>query len=201
MITIDSFYTIHKVLLVEISRIFKRSRSSSRGGARKGSLKTGYMLFGAYNLTFSPECPHDIVISRGSRLCCEIPVSGGRVFELGDEILLKDNANKGILTTSLETGVSILTVGNVSSRILQVPIIVVFTKYDQLVIRKKFNLARSLANDHKVEWARQAKEAATEEVKVRCGEPLNAVAGRHTWTEISSVYYSLDDLYSRTNKV
>jgi hypothetical protein len=156
IITIDSFYTIHKDSLVEILGIFEQSKSSSRGGARKGSLKTGYMLFGAYNLAFSPEYPHDIVISRDSRLSCENPVSGGRVFELGDEILLKDNANNGILITSLETGVSMLTVGNVSSRSLQVPIIVVFTKYDQLVIRKKFNLARSLANDHKVEWARRA---------------------------------------------
>ncbi|KAF9516298.1 hypothetical protein BS47DRAFT_672462 [Hydnum rufescens UP504] len=47
-------------------------------------------------------------------LCCEIPVSGGRVFELGDEILLKDNANKGIVIASLETGVPV-EVGNVPS--------------------------------------------------------------------------------------
>ncbi|KAF9504981.1 hypothetical protein BS47DRAFT_1354522, partial [Hydnum rufescens UP504] len=105
-------------------------------------------------------------------LCCEIPVSGGRVFELGDEILLKDNANN---------------VGNAPFRIPQVPIIVVFTKYDQLVVQKKFILARSLANADKVEWVRQAEEAATEEVKVRCEKPLNAVAGsRHTWTEVST---------------
>jgi len=88
-------------------------------------------------------------------------------------MLLKDNANK-------------------------VPIIVVFTKYDQLVIQKKFILARSLANDDKAEWVRRAEEAATEEVKVRCEKPLDAVAGsRHTWTEVSSAFYRLDDLYSR----
>jgi hypothetical protein len=40
--------------------------------------------------------------------------------------------------------------------------------YDQLVTQKKFILARSLAHDDKVEWVRRAKEAATEEVKVRC---------------------------------
>ncbi|KAF9504844.1 hypothetical protein BS47DRAFT_1386146 [Hydnum rufescens UP504] len=94
-------------------------------------------------------------------LCCEIPVSGGRVFERGDEILLQDSTNK-------------------------VPIIVVFTKYDQLVIQKKFSLAESLADD-RVEWERQAKEAAKEDVKVSCGKPLNTVAGnRHTWTEVST---------------
>ncbi|KAF9509163.1 hypothetical protein BS47DRAFT_1349518, partial [Hydnum rufescens UP504] len=103
-------------------------------------------------------------------LCCEIPVSGGRVFERGDEILLRDNTNKGILIGSLET----------------VPIIVVFTKYDQLVIQKKFSLAESLADD-RVEWERQAKESATEAVKVSCEKPLNAAAGnRHTWTEVST---------------
>ncbi|KAF9505331.1 hypothetical protein BS47DRAFT_1354063 [Hydnum rufescens UP504] len=47
----------------------------------------------------------------------------------------------------------------------QVPIIVVFTKYDQLVIQKKFSLAESLADD-RVEWERRAKETATEAVKV-----------------------------------
>jgi hypothetical protein len=52
MIIIVSFYTIHKHLLLETPRIFKQFKSSSRGGARKGSLKIGYMLFGAYNLTF-----------------------------------------------------------------------------------------------------------------------------------------------------
>ncbi|KAF9512330.1 hypothetical protein BS47DRAFT_1394330 [Hydnum rufescens UP504] len=73
-------------------------------------------------------------------LCCEIPVSGGRVFERGDEILLQDDTNK-------------------------VPIIVVFTKYDQLVIQKKFSLAESLA-DARVEWECRAKETATEAAKV-----------------------------------
>ncbi|KAF9503980.1 hypothetical protein BS47DRAFT_732986 [Hydnum rufescens UP504] len=77
-------------------------------------------------------------------------------------MFLKDNANK-------------------------VPIIVVFTKHDQLVIQKKFILARSLANDDNVEWVRRAEEAATEKVKVRCEKPLNAAAGsRHTWTEVST---------------
>jgi hypothetical protein len=138
--------------------------------------------------------PHDIRISRGSRLCCEIPVSGGRVFERGDEILLQDNANKGMLISSFETGVSILSIP-------QVPIIVVFTKYDRLVMRKKSALARSLGNDI-VEWERRAKETAKEAVKVNCEKPLNIIAGNgHTSTEVSSVYYWLDDLYSRTNRV
>ncbi|KAF9513014.1 hypothetical protein BS47DRAFT_1393647 [Hydnum rufescens UP504] len=119
-------------------------------------------------------------------LCCEVPVSGGRLFELGDEILLKDDSIKGILIGSLETGVSMLTVGDVSSCIPQVPIIVVFTKYDQLVIRKKADLARSLGHGG-VEWERQAKETAAEAVKVSCEKPLNAVAGnKYTWTEVSN---------------
>ncbi|KAF9506175.1 hypothetical protein BS47DRAFT_1353077, partial [Hydnum rufescens UP504] len=45
MTAIDSFYTIRKHFLVELSRIFERHKSSSRG-ARKWGLKTGYMLFG-----------------------------------------------------------------------------------------------------------------------------------------------------------
>ncbi|KAF9519433.1 hypothetical protein BS47DRAFT_1358273 [Hydnum rufescens UP504] len=68
----------------------------------------------------------------------------------------------------------------------QVPIIVVFTKYDQLVIQKKFSLAESLADD-RVERERRAKETATEAAKVSCEKPLNAVASnRHTWTEVST---------------
>jgi hypothetical protein len=94
-----------------------------------------------------------------------------------------------------------LTVGHVSTCIPQVPIIVVFTKYDQLVIQKKFSLAESLADDRD-EWERQAKETATEAVKGSCEKPLNAVAGnRHTWTEVSSVYYCLDDIYSHADSL
>ncbi|KAF9513915.1 hypothetical protein BS47DRAFT_912242 [Hydnum rufescens UP504] len=94
-------------------------------------------------------------------LCCEIPVSGGRVFERGDEILLQDNTN-------------------------QVPIIIVFTKYDQLVMRRKSVLARSLGTNT-VEWERRAKETAMEAVKSSCEKPLNDVAGnKHRWTEVST---------------
>ncbi|KAF9504150.1 hypothetical protein BS47DRAFT_1490257 [Hydnum rufescens UP504] len=105
-------------------------------------------------------------------LCCEIPVSGGRVFERGDEILLQD-----------DTSMALAIYHPASPR---VPIIVVFTKYDQLVIQKKFSLPESLVDD-RVEWERQAKETATEDVKVSCAKLLNDVAGnRHTWTEVST---------------
>ncbi|KAF9503951.1 hypothetical protein BS47DRAFT_1401903 [Hydnum rufescens UP504] len=90
-------------------------------------------------------------------LCCEIPISGGRVFERGDKRLLQDDTSK-------------------------VPIIVVFTKYDQLVIQKKFSIAESLA-DNRVEWEHRAKETATEAAKV------------------SSVYYWSDDIYSHADSL
>jgi hypothetical protein len=194
MITSDSFYMIHKDLLAEISRIFERYKSLSRGGARKGSLKTGLMLFGACNIAFYPVYPHESVIFHASRLCCEIPISGGRVFERGDVLLLEDHANKGMVISSLETGVIALTVSDVSFCIPLVPIIVVFTKYDQVVIRKKCALAQSLGTNV-VEWECRAKETAMEAVRLHCEKPLYTVARiKHRWTEVSSVYYWLDDL-------
>ncbi|KAF9510372.1 hypothetical protein BS47DRAFT_1348051, partial [Hydnum rufescens UP504] len=100
-------------------------------------------------------------------LCCEIPVSGGRIYERGDEILLQDDTNKRILIGSRETGVSTLTLGD-------------------LVIQKKFSLAESLADD-RAEWECRANKTATEATKVSCEKPLNAVASnRHAWTEVSA---------------
>jgi len=93
-------------------------------------------------------------------LCCEIPVYGGRLFEQGDEILLGGETNK-------------------------VPIIVVFTKYDQLVERMRNDLVSSIMDD--IQWEYQAKEAATKFVRDKCEKPLNDVAGdRHAWTHVST---------------
>ncbi|KAF9520370.1 hypothetical protein BS47DRAFT_759461 [Hydnum rufescens UP504] len=89
-LTSDSFYTIHKVLLAELSRIFKRCKTSSRGRVRKGCSKTDYMRF---------------VVLRDFH-------SGARVFERVDEILLQDDTIQDTLMTSLETGASVSTVAN-----------------------------------------------------------------------------------------
>ena len=139
---------------------------------------------------------HEIFINHGSRLCCEIPISGGRVFEEGDEILLKDNANKGILISDLLMGLSILTGGNLSSCFSQVPIIVVFTKYDALVRAKKRLLAPTLGMDQD-QWVHQSEEAAVGDIKLKCEKPLIAVAGnRHAWTQVSSMCCWLSDVHS-----
>ncbi|KAF9518824.1 hypothetical protein BS47DRAFT_1388760 [Hydnum rufescens UP504] len=99
-------------------------------------------------------------------LCCEIPVSGGRVCERGDEILLQDDTNKDILIGSLETGVSTLTVGDVSSCIPSSP--------DHCRI-------------HQSNGSVEPKKLLQEAAKVSCEKPLNAVASnRHTWTEVST---------------
>jgi hypothetical protein len=58
------------------------------------------MLFGACDITFYPVYAYESVISHGSRLCCGIPVAGRRVFQR-DGILLQDNANEGMLISSL----------------------------------------------------------------------------------------------------
>jgi len=101
-------------------------------------------------------------------LCCEIPSAGGRVFEEGDEILLKDEANN-------------------------VPIIVVFTKYDRLVMRKKKSLASTLGTN-KAQWEHGSEEAAMQDVKLKCEKPLITVAGnRHAWTQFSTT-----DVYKDT---
>ncbi|KAF9514180.1 hypothetical protein BS47DRAFT_1392618 [Hydnum rufescens UP504] len=108
-----------------------------------GSSKTGSMLFGC---------------------AARSPFSGGQVFEQGDGILLQDLANKGILIGSLETGVSMLTAGN-------------------LAMRKKSVRAWSVGTNI-VEWERWTKETAMEAIKASCGKSLNVVASnRHTWTE------------------
>ncbi|KAF9507003.1 hypothetical protein BS47DRAFT_1352217, partial [Hydnum rufescens UP504] len=66
------------------------------------------------------------------------------------------------------------------------PIIVVLTKYDQLVIHKKFSL-QSLLLVTESNGSVKRKKLATEDVKVTCEKPLNAVAGnRHAWTEVST---------------
>ncbi|KAF9514196.1 hypothetical protein BS47DRAFT_887279 [Hydnum rufescens UP504] len=117
MITSDSFYMIHKDLLAEISEVFELSNSSSRGGARKGTSKTSCMLF---------------------VLSCAARFPFVEVEFLSQKMKYsQDKANKGILISAPETAISVLTVGDVSFRILQVPIIVVFTKYNQLLTGKK----------------------------------------------------------------
>jgi len=83
------------------------------------------------------------------------------VFEEGDEILIQDDT-------------------------IKVPIIVAFTKYDQLVNRMKRLLASS-PNMDDVEWANQAKLDAMTAVRETCEKPLNAVAGnRHARTQVST---------------
>ena len=88
-----------------------------------------------------------------------------------------------------------------SSFFSQVPIIVVFTKYDRLVIAKKKLLAPTLGTD-KDQWEHQSKEAAMGDVKLKCEKPLIAVAGnRHKWTQVSSMYCWLSDVHSRADIV
>ncbi|KAF9514899.1 hypothetical protein BS47DRAFT_1484776 [Hydnum rufescens UP504] len=97
--------------------------------------------------------------SRGARKWCLkhaiwIPVSGGLVFERG----------MGYSSRTLPTRFQSL-------------------KDDQLVVRKKSVLARSLGSNV---VGGGAKETAMEAVKVSCEKPFDAAASnRHTWTEVS----------------
>jgi hypothetical protein len=73
----------------------------------------------------------------------------------------------GILIILLEPGVSKLTAGNVSSCIPRSDLVVAFTKYGQLVMRKNSVLVRSLGSNI-VEWD-VGTEAAAEAITVGCG--------------------------------
>jgi len=104
-------------------------------------------------------------------LCAEIPHAGGRVFERGDEEFLRDHTH-------------------------DVPIIVVFTKYDLFVMTKMKELAGSF--DLKdFGWDKMmydehirniAVSAAAHAIGPLCEAPLRAVVpgNRHPWTKVSS---------------
>ncbi|KAJ8483085.1 hypothetical protein ONZ45_g14726 [Pleurotus djamor] len=86
-------------------------------------------------------------------LCIEIPCSGGRVFEIGDEKIIQ-----------LQLG--------------HVPFVIVFTKFDKLVTQKLMNLKRNpsrtngRSNKQVLELARMDAEKAFEDI---CLGPLRSV--------------------------
>ena len=69
------------------------------------------------------------------RLCTETPRAGGRIFETGDENLLRlvHDTGSAFLAT---TPAMLLTHGGLESA----PVVIVFTKYDRLVRTKRVEL-------------------------------------------------------------
>ncbi|KAF9512935.1 hypothetical protein BS47DRAFT_1393815 [Hydnum rufescens UP504] len=112
-------------------------------------------------------------------LCAEIPHAGGRVFERGDEEFLRDHTHDVSQILAVE-----------------VPIIVVFTKYDLFVMTKMKELAgsfdlmdfgwdKTMYDEH---IRNLSVSAAAQAIGPLCEAPLRAVVpgNRHPWTKVSS---------------
>ena len=107
---------------------------------------------------------------------------GGAVFEQGDKIHLRDHANDGILTTSLE--IRVYTYNwrcTILVPSLLVPIIVLFNKHDQLVTTGKVVKLAQIASTDKLDersLQRLDEPATMKAVNELCGKPLlKVVAG------------------------
>jgi len=104
-------------------------------------------------------------------LCAEIPHAGGRVFERGDEEFLHDHTHN-------------------------VPIVVVFTKYDLFVTTKMKEIASQInprifggdKNKYDDRIRELANQAATRAMVPLCETPLRSVVpgNRLAWTKVSS---------------
>jgi hypothetical protein len=89
------------------------------------------------------------------RLCVETPTAGGRVFETGDEELLKF-----VQKISSAFSVSPFITLRPTFRYQSVPIVIVFTQYDRLVRTKRAELKEDhpYMDDHTLE-SRSVEEA------------------------------------------
>ncbi len=91
------------------------------------------------------------------RLCVETPTAGGRVFEKGDEYLLKFAHE---IQSTLSTPV--FTAYQSTSDYRSVPVVLVFTQYDRLVRSKKAELQEDYENMDEISLRNQSvKDAST----------------------------------------
>ncbi|KAG8944204.1 hypothetical protein FRC03_002140 [Tulasnella sp. 419] len=116
-------------------------------------------------------------ISSLRRLCAKIPIASGRDFEVGDESLLKKNLGK-------------------------VPLIVVFTQYDQLVGRKELELDG--LDDERLN--RKARANAEKAFDLLCMEPLRKTCKQINRSDLPpvikvSVQPSYEDTLSELTKL
>jgi hypothetical protein len=72
------------------------------------------------------------------RLCTETPTAGGRIFETGDENLLRLAHDTGSALVATISAIPLMCGGLVFME--SAPVIIVFTKYDALVRTKRYEL-------------------------------------------------------------
>lgn len=122
------------------------------------------------------------------RLCTEIPSAGGRSFEYGDEVFLRQQIEHGEQQTFDSLTCLIY-------HPLQVPVIVVFTKYDLLVRSKDYDLDDRVDPDERQGIIMQQAESAFHEM---CVQPLLEISPNALYVKVSSMYHYLSAYCSLT---
>lgn len=120
------------------------------------------------------------------RVCISIPSSGDRLLETGVKSLWNINRHNSELFTSLSA-----TAG--SNKFDQVPLIVVFTKYDRLVTDLIGEADDEISEQSEEEiWAYGEREADAT-LKKLCIDPLFATVGEVPFVKVSCEYCHSED--------
>lgn len=93
-----------------------------------------------------------------SRLCTETPTAGGRIFETGDENLLRLAHETQSAFFATTPGMRLTHHGFTFAK--TAPVVVVFTKYDQLLRSKKAELEEDGARPDSEDLGTRSKEEA-----------------------------------------
>jgi hypothetical protein len=117
-----------------------------------------------------------------TRLCFETPRTGGRLLETGTERFLKLRGDGGLGTSTLTS--SSLAVRVAAYPLVKVPVIVVFTKYDELINQMDYELGQSELSDDEIKEL-VSKKAETK-LQEFCIGPIERFAVPHA--RVSSRY-------------
>lgn len=122
-------------------------------------------------------------------MCTEIPSAGGRSFEYGDEVFLRQQIEHGERNR--------LALKSFIHDPLQVPVIVVFTKYDLLVRSKDYDLddrvGLAMPPEERQNIIMQQAESAFHEM---CVQPLLEISPNALYVKVSSKHLHLCVLQS-----
>jgi GTPase SAR1 family protein len=128
-----------------------------------------------------------------SRLCTESPTAGGRVFETGDEKLLRlaHETESALLPT---TPVMRLR-HDVFAFMESAPVVIVFTKYDRLVRSKQIELSGDQNSPVTADVVERSKVEA-EKVMVDCMHSLESAESRLKTQKLN--YAKVSSMISRS---
>jgi hypothetical protein len=128
-----------------------------------------------------------------ARLCFEIPRTGGRLLETGTKDFLKLRRNGHLGSGMLIC--SYLTVQVATYPSVEVPFVIVFTKYDEIVNQVDYDLGPSLEGLSDDTIDKLIKERVNTELRKTCIEPLKVFAGPDIpYAAVSSGYRYSDRL-------